>query len=259
MADLTGTALVVGGASGVGAACAEALRAEGQRVVIGDLRQIDVSASGYAGSVEFDVRDRDAVRAAIAAITDEHGPLTSLVHAAGTARVTPFLEISPREWDLIVGVNLHGAFHVLQAGAEAMSAGGAIVVISSVDAQSPVAGLGHYCAAKAGLESLVRSAALELGPRNIRVNAVAPGVVRTPLMESQLAKPEVEQAFLDRIPLGRIAMPADIAGVVAFLTSSTGAWITGTTVIVDGGMKLREHPQLLEIPTHPNTEENMRP
>jgi NAD(P)-dependent dehydrogenase (short-subunit alcohol dehydrogenase family) len=254
MANLDEVALVVGGASGVGAACARALRGAGRNVVIGDLRTIDAEAEGYVGSVVMDVRNREEVRAGIATVTAKYGQLTSLVNAAGTGRVKPFLEISPREWDLIIDVNLNGGFHVMQAGAEAMTEGGAIVVISSVDAQSPVAGLAHYCAAKAGLESLVRSGALELGPRNIRVNAVAPGVVRTPLMASQLANPEIEQAFLDRIPLGRIADPGDIAGIVAFLTSPAGEWITGTTIAVDGGMRLREHPQLLGVLT--NTQES---
>lgn len=245
MEDLSSVALVVGGASGVGAACAQALLAAGRRVVVADMRAVDATAAGYAGSVEIDVRDRDGVHAAIAAVVAEHGPLGAVVNAAGTARVTPILDIGAKEWDLIVGVNLLGAFNVLQAGAGAMPDGGAIVMISSVDAQSPVAGLAHYCAAKAGLESLVRSAALELGARDIRVNAVAPGVVRTPLMAPQLAKPEVEQAFLDHIPLRRISDPADIAGLVTFLTSPAGSWITGTSIPIDGGMRLREHPQLL--------------
>jgi NAD(P)-dependent dehydrogenase (short-subunit alcohol dehydrogenase family) len=249
MEDLNHVALVAGGASGVGAGCADALVAAGHRVVIADLKTIDAAALGYAGSVAMDVRDPDAVRGAVAAVTAENGPIGVLVNAVGTARVTALMDISAREWDLILSVNLHGAFHLLQAGAEAMVDGGAIVLISSVDAQSPVEGLAHYCAAKAGLESLVRSAALELSGRGIRVNAVAPGVVRTPLMASQLAKPEIERAFLERIPLGRIADPSDIAGLVTFLTSPAGSWITGTSIPVDGGMRLREHPRLLGEPT----------
>lgn len=245
MAALTELALVVGGASGVGAACASALAGAGHRVVVADLTPSEADARRYAGSVGVDVRDPAAVHGAIEEITAEHGPLSSVVHAAGTARVTPLMEIGTREWELILGVNLTGAFHVIQASAAAIRDGGAIVLISSVDAQTPVAGLAHYCAAKAGLESLARSAALELGERRIRVNAVAPGVVRTPLMASQLGKPEVERAFLDRIPLGRIADPADVAGLVAFLTSPAGSWITGASIPVDGGMRLREHPPLL--------------
>lgn len=238
---MTGLAMVFGGASGIGAACADALRARGDRVVVADLKPPPDDDDAIA----LDVRDRDAVRAAVRAAAERHGPLRSLVYAAGTARVTPILEIAPKEWDLVVGVNLAGAFHALQAGAEAMTEGGAMVFVSSVDAESPVGGLAHYCAAKAGLESLARSAALELGPRQIRVNAVAPGVVRTPLMAGQLARPEVERGFLERIPLGRIADGDDIAGLAAFLTSDAASWITGTTIPIDGGMHLREHPPLL--------------
>jgi NAD(P)-dependent dehydrogenase (short-subunit alcohol dehydrogenase family) len=245
MEDPNHVALVVGGASGIGASCAQALVADGRRVVIADLTLVEADAGGHIGSIVMDVRDRDAVGTAIAAITAEHGPLGTLVNAAGTGRVTPLLEISAREWDLILGVNLHGAFYVLQAAAAAMPDGGAIVLISSVDAQSPVAGLAHYCAAKAGLEALVRSAALELGVRGIRVNAVAPGIVRTPLTAAQLAEPEVERAFLNKIPLGTIADPDDIAGLVAFLASAAGRWITGASIPIDGGMSLREHPRLL--------------
>ncbi|UGS35546.1 SDR family NAD(P)-dependent oxidoreductase [Capillimicrobium parvum] len=238
MADL---AIVFGGASGIGAACVDALRARGDRVVIADLKPPEGDPDAYA----LDVRDRDAVHAAVGDATERHGPLRALVYAAGTARVTPILEIGQKEWDLVVAVNLHGAFHAVQAGAPAMSEGGAIVLISTVDAVSPVGGLAHYCAAKAGLESLSRSAALELGARAIRVNAVAPGVVRTPLMAGQLARPEVERGFLERIPLGRIAEGGDIAELVAFLTSDASSWITGTTIPIDGGMHLREHPPLL--------------
>jgi NAD(P)-dependent dehydrogenase (short-subunit alcohol dehydrogenase family) len=246
VADLNRVALVVGGASGIGAACARALREAGDTVIVGDMKPMDAEAAGYAASVVLDVRNRDDVRAAVRSVVDAHGPIASLVNAAGTARVARFLDITPREWDLVVGVNLHGAFHLMQAAAEAMTVGGAMVVISSIDATSPVAGLAAYCAAKAGLDALVRSAALELGPRNIRVNAVAPGVVQTPLMAPQLDKPGVTEAFLERIPLGRIAEPSDIAGIVAFLTSPAASWITGTTIPIDGGMRLREHPPLLD-------------
>jgi len=234
-------AMVFGGASGIGAACADALRARGDRVVVADLKPPE----GDPDAVALDVRDRDAVRAAVVQAAERHGPLRALVYAAGTARVTPILDIGQKEWDLVVAVNLHGAFHAVQAGAEAMTEGGGIVLISSVDAESPVAGLAHYCAAKAGLQSLARSAALELGGRRVRVNAVAPGVVRTPLMAGQLARPEVERGFLERIPLGRIAEGSDIAELVAFLTSDAASWITGTTIPIDGGMHLREHPPLL--------------
>jgi NAD(P)-dependent dehydrogenase (short-subunit alcohol dehydrogenase family) len=115
-----------------------------------------------------------------------------------------------------------------------------------------VAGLAHYSAAKAGGEALMRGAALELGPLGIRANAVLPGVVRTPLMAPQLNQPGVAEAFVAQTPLGAIAEADEIADVVCFLASQAARWITGVCLAVDGGLSLREHPQLLTLtPTAP--------
>ena len=192
--------------------------------------------------------DREAVGAAVAGVAREHGGLGAVVYAAGTARVTPLLEISSREWDLVVGVNLTGAFNVLQASAPHIPPGGSCTIVSSIDSAAPVAGLSHYSAAKAGCEALVRAAALELGHRGVRCNAVLPGVVRTPLMAATLDRDGVGDAFVAQTPLGRIAAADDIADVVAFLASPAARWITGISLPVDGGMHLREHPTLLDRP-----------
>jgi NAD(P)-dependent dehydrogenase (short-subunit alcohol dehydrogenase family) len=242
VAPVGGAALVVGGASGIGRACADALLAAGWPTVVADLRPPE----GDSAAVALDVRDRDAVRAAAAEVAERHGGLGTVVHAAGTARLTPLLEIAAREWELVLGVNLTGAFHVLQGCAPHVTPGGSITVISSVDSAAPVAGLAHYSAAKAGAEALVRGAALELGPRGVRCNAVLPGVVRTPLMAPLLERPGVAAAFVAQTPLGRIADGADVADVVVFLASHAARWITGSSLPVDGGMSLREHPELLE-------------
>jgi NAD(P)-dependent dehydrogenase (short-subunit alcohol dehydrogenase family) len=239
---LSKLALIAGGASGIGKACARALSRDGWDVVVADLKTDDQAAS----SVVLDVRDPAAVRAAIAQIVSERGLLGAIVYAAGTARVTPLLEIQPREWELVTGVNLTGAFNVLQACAPHIAPQGSFTLISSVDSTIPVAGLAHYSAAKAGGEALVRAAALELASRGVRCNAVLPGVVRTPLMAETLDRPGIKQAFLDRTPLGRIGVGEDIADVVAFLASPGGRWVTGVSLPVDGGMSLREHPALLD-------------
>lgn len=241
MADVSGAALVVGGASGIGAACAEALAAAGWPTVVADLKP----DPDDAGAIAVDVRDREGVEAAVDRTVESHGAIGALVYAAGTARVTPILEIEPREWDLVTGVNLTGAFNFLQAGAPHLPAGGSFIAISSIDSTRPVPGLAHYCATKAGVEALVRSAALELGPRGVRANAVLPGIVRTPLMEPMLARPEVAEAFVAQTPLRAIADPAEVGDVVAFLASSRARWITGAAIPVDGGMSLTEHPRLL--------------
>jgi NAD(P)-dependent dehydrogenase (short-subunit alcohol dehydrogenase family) len=235
---------VVGGASGIGRACADALDRAGWDVTIADLRPDAADADAIA----VDVRDREAVVAAVEQVAALRGGLGAVVYAAGLARVTPLLEIEPREWDLIVGVNLTGAFNVLQACAPHISRGGSFTAISSVDSAAPVAGLSHYSAAKAGAEALVRSAALELGHRGVRCNAVLPGVVRTPLMAPVLDRGDVADTFVRQTPLGRIADGGDIADVVSFLASPGARWITGVSLAVDGGMSLREHPTMLDRP-----------
>jgi NAD(P)-dependent dehydrogenase (short-subunit alcohol dehydrogenase family) len=239
--------VVVGGSSGIGRACAELLVERGWNVVVLDLHAPEVALAGVEAVIEVDVRDTDAVEDALTDAEARIGAFTGAVHAAGTARVTPLLELTRKEWDLIVGVNLTGAWNVLSAVARrfvANGGGGTFVALSSVDAQRPVAGLAHYCASKAGLESLVRVAALELAGAGVRVNAVAPGVVETPLMDAVLAEPEVLAEFLEHIPLGRVAEPLEIASVVAFLLSDDARYVTGQTLIADGGMALREHAQL---------------
>jgi NAD(P)-dependent dehydrogenase (short-subunit alcohol dehydrogenase family) len=239
MEALTGTALVVGGASGIGRACVESLDAAGWSTAVFDLKP-----DPGEDAVTLDVRDREAVFAAVAELVDAKGPLGTVVYAAGTARVTPILAVEPKEWELVLGVNLTGAFHALQASAPHIAEGGSFTAISSIDSTSPVPGLAPYCASKAGVEALVRSAALELGPSGVRANAVLPGLVRTPLMEAQLQRPGVEDAFLAQTPLRGIAAGAEIGDVVAFLASPAARWITGASIPVDGGMALTEHPKL---------------
>jgi NAD(P)-dependent dehydrogenase (short-subunit alcohol dehydrogenase family) len=244
MAHIGGGALVIGGASGIGRACANALMAHGWPTVIADLKP----PADDPGAIAVDVRDRDALHAAAAEASERHDGIGAVVYAAGTARVTPILDIAGDEWDLVLGVNLTGAMNALQATAPYIPSGGSFALISSVDSKAPVAGLAHYSAAKAGGEALVRAAALELGPRGIRVNAILPGVVSTPLMAPMLERPGVTEAFIHQTPLGRIAEGADVADVVAFLASPSARWVTGVSLPVDGGMSLREHPELLEAP-----------
>jgi 3-oxoacyl-[acyl-carrier protein] reductase len=235
-----GAALVIGGASGIGAACAVALRRAGWAVTVADRRPDPDTGP----AITLDVRDRTAMAAAVAELVAGDGPLGAVVYAAGTARVTPLLEMSSEEWELVRAVNLDGAFNALRESATHLRRGGSFTLISSIDSQAPVIGLAHYSAAKAGGEALIRGAALELGPRGVRANAVLPGVVRTPLMASALDRPGVAEAFVARTPLGAIAGPDEIADVVCFLASAGARWITGVCLPVDGGLSLREHPQL---------------
>ena len=220
--------LVLGAASGIGHACATALHEAGWHVLGGDMAAIEPGGV-VAESAVFDVRDLEAVEAGLATL----GPFDALVNAAGLARVAPLTEITPKGWDLLIDVNLTGAFNVLRAAAPHLKDGASIVIISSIDSEMPVSGLAHYCASKAGVEALSRSAALELGPRGIRCNVVAPGVVRT--------------------PLSRLGALDDVADVVCFLVSPAARWITGARIPVDGGLSLREHPSMLAEPERTTT------
>jgi NAD(P)-dependent dehydrogenase (short-subunit alcohol dehydrogenase family) len=241
-----GRVLVVGGASGIGRACVEHLAAGGWEVLLVDLAP-DAEAGGVAAAAQADVRDADALARAVDEVA-AGAPIDAVVHAAGMARVAALEEITTRDWQLVLDVNLTGAFNAIRAVTPHMTGGGAIVVISSIDSSAPVSGLAHYCAAKAGVDSLARSVALELGPRGIRCNVVAPGVVRTPLMAPALDGTALADRFLELTPLGGIAEPSQIADVVGFLVSPAAAWVTGVRVPVDGGLSLREHPSMLRDP-----------
>lgn len=238
-------AIVVGGASGIGRACAERLLADGWEVAVADVNADAEQAAGITATAAFDVRDADATAAGIDALAAGQ-PLDALVYAAGVGRVAPLEQIRPRDWQLVLDVNLTGAFHAVQAALRHMGDGAAIALLSSIDGVAPVTGLAHYCAAKAGVDALGRSVALELGPRGIRCNVVAPGVVRTPMMAGPLdADPALSAAFLHHTPLGRIPDPREVADVVAFLVSPASGWVTGTRIPVDGGLSLREHPSMV--------------
>ena len=233
--------LLVGGASGIGAACVERLAASGASVVCADL-EAPAPGAPLDASAQVDVRDADAVDAAIAMLADGRS-LDGMVYSAGIGHVSPFEEIASARWRLVLDVNLTGAYHCARSALRHMTRG-AFVLISSIDSLSPVPGLSHYCASKAGLEALNRSLALELAPR-IRSNVVAPGPVRTPLMDDVYSDPAREMEFVSRIPMGSIAVPEQIADAVAFLLSPAAGHITGARLAVDGGMSLREHPSML--------------
>jgi len=235
-------ALVTGGASGIGAATCRRFAELGASVAV-----LDRDAGGAAAvagdvggiAVVADVRDSAAVDAAVRQSAEAMGGLTDLVNNAGTGTAKPLLDYSDKEWALLIGVNLTGTFHGIRAAAPIMlDAGfGSIVNNASLTGLRPTHGEGPYSAAKAGVLNLTQTAALELAP-SVRVNAVAPGMVRTPLTEIVVATDAWREAAEAGTPLGRIGTAEEVAEVIAFLASPAASYITGQTIVVDGGSVL---------------------
>ncbi len=239
--DLAGRRVVItGGASGIGLATAARFVAEGSRVVILDRdedRFPDVRAElpGLAGIVATDVADRPSVDAAFAEVDRLLGGVDVVIANAGISIRHRFLDITPEEWRQVMAVNLDGVFNTAQAGARRMAAdrGGAILMTASTNGIVGHPFYADYNASKAGVILLARSMALELAPA-IRVNAICPGYVLTPMQQAEYT-PEMLAATDAKIPIGRHARPEEIAALFAFLASDEGAYITGAALPIDGG------------------------
>ncbi|GAV31269.1 MAG: 3-oxoacyl-[acyl-carrier-protein] reductase [Anaerosomatales bacterium] len=248
MISLEGTvALVTGANRGIGAAIAYRLGTLGATVALnvrgdasGAQSVIDrLAAEGHAGAhgiVSADVSDSAAVERMVAEVVEQHGRLDVVVNNAGITRDGLAVRMSDEDWGAVIGTNLSGAFFVSRAAAKTMmrQRSGSIVMISSVVGLVGNAGQANYAAAKAGLLGLTRSLARELAPRNVRVNAVAPGFIATD-MTAALPEP-VKEAALASIALKRFGEPEDVADAVAFLASDAAKYITGQVIAVDGGM-----------------------
>jgi NAD(P)-dependent dehydrogenase (short-subunit alcohol dehydrogenase family) len=228
-------ALVTGGGSGIGAATAALLRSGGARVLTLDVAGGDLTA---------DVRDEAAVAAAVAGAARRlGGPVDLAVTAAGVYRIAPATAISAAAWDEVLDVNLRGTFLVARETARALVAagvGGAIVTIASTaalqaDASEPSA---HYNASKAGVLALTRQLATELAPHGIRVNAVCPGVIDTPMLRLMDDPAAGERFVREDVPLARLGTAEEVAAAIAFLASNAAAYVTGAALPVDGGLTL---------------------
>ncbi|WP_192829951.1 SDR family NAD(P)-dependent oxidoreductase [Mycobacterium sp. UM_Kg1] len=249
MADQTPVALIFGGASGIGLASARALVERGDRVVIADIDEAAAHARAAelgesASAVAADVTDEASVAAAFAA-AQHVGPIRSVVSCAGLSVIGPIADIDLAGWQTTIDVCLTGTMLVIKHAARALQDGGAVVAISSLNGRQPGTSMAAYCSAKAGVLMLVQVAALELGPRGIRVNAVSPGLVDTPLVAGLAMVPGLTAEYIENTPLGRSGVPEDIAHTVEFLTSPRAAWITGSAFDVNGGAHLKRYPDVL--------------
>jgi len=228
---------VTGGSRGIGARIAESFEEAGARVVILD-RVAPQRSSASARHVETDVSDRASVVAAFASIDEAEGQLDVLVNNAGIQRAGLIGRISYEDWQAVIGTHLTGMFLCCSEAVPRMigRGGGAIVGISSAAGFVGLPGRGPYCAAKAGIIGLTRALALEVAPSGIRVNAVAPGYTRTELLDQALKDGSQQESWmLERVPLNRLAEPQEIAAVVRFLASDAASFITGQTILADGG------------------------
>ena len=237
-------AVVTGAGRGIGRAIARKLASLGARVAVLDVdgamatsvaREIE-GTGGTAAAYAVDVSDHAAVQESFKKIVEDLGGLEILVNNAGITRDNLIFRMSPEEWELVLKVNLTGAFNCIRAAVRPMMAArwGRIINISSIIGQIGNAGQANYAASKAGLIALTKSVAKELGGRGITVNAIAPGFIETPMTESLSEK--VREEYASRIVLRRFGTPEDVANVVAFLASDDGDYVTGQTINVDGGM-----------------------
>jgi NAD(P)-dependent dehydrogenase (short-subunit alcohol dehydrogenase family) len=252
-------AVVIGASEGIGAAIALGLSRAGAKVVLAGRSAERLTATADAARTEghqthvqiVDARDPDQIKTFCAAVLREHGPPTILVNSMGGTLFKPAIDVEPEEWDTIQETHLRGTFFACTSFATAMAAEGygKIVNLSSTFAAAVVAGRSVYATAKAGISQLTSALALEWAPLGIRVNAVAPGATRSPRVERWLAEnPGLEERMVQSIPLGRIAEPADIVGPALFLASPMSDFVTGQTLLVDGGWAKSQ--QQAPIETH---------
>ncbi len=230
---MTRSVLVTGGNRGIGLAIARSFAALGDRVAV--THRGSAAPDGLFG-VRCDVTDAAQVDEAFAAVEAQHGPVEVLVSNAGVTQDTLLLRMSEEQFTSVLDANLTGAYRVAKRAARGMlrAKGGRMVFISSVVAMTGSAGQVNYAASKAGLIGLARSIARELGSRSITANVVAPGFVETD-MTAELPE-DRKKEILGSVPLGRYALPEEVAGVVTWLASDAAAYVTGAVIPVDGGL-----------------------
>jgi len=247
--DLTGkVAIVTGAKRGMGRTHALALSKAGAKVLLADISKEDCEkvaeeiekAGGESLAVKCDVTNKKEVEEMVRTAVEKWGKLDILVNNAGIAQFFPFLEITEEDWSRTIDINLKGYFLCAQAAAREMAKqkAGAIVNVASVAMGQVGVGfpnLAHYCASKGGIVAMTEAMALELAPYNIRVNAVSPGAIETPMVDPLKQDSRTTEATLSRVPMKRFGKPEEVSDLVLFLASDDASYMTGSTVVVDGG------------------------
>jgi meso-butanediol dehydrogenase / (S,S)-butanediol dehydrogenase / diacetyl reductase len=239
------TILITGAGSGIGAACVRRLVDEGASVVAADIRKEDVDrvvsefgATSRVYSAKVDVSNREQVNALVSDALERFGTLDGLVNSAGIRGVGTVLDFDPELWHKVISVNLDGTFNVCQAFARATTPSKTSAAIVNVSSGAGIRGVPNrlaYAASKFGVCGITQTMALELAPLGIRVNAVAPGMIRTPMTAVMFEDPENEKRIRAAHPLGREGTAEEVASTIAFLLSADASFITGVVLPIDGG------------------------
>ncbi|MGE4429707.1 MAG: SDR family NAD(P)-dependent oxidoreductase [Sphingobium sp.] len=241
--------IVTGGGSGIGKAAALLLGEAGCDVTIADLNEdggkdavatIAAQGKGRAQFISTDVSREDQVRAMIAAAVSSYGKLDGAINAAGVAQAgVPLHEVSIEQFDRCVGINLRGMFLCVKYQIEAMlESGGSIVAISSTAAYNGVPNSSEYCAAKSGVNGLVRGGSVDYASRGIRINGIMPGGTWTPMVEASINKDPALNAIVDMFPMKRFARPEEIAAAAVWLVSDEASYTTGACIPIDGALTI---------------------
>jgi glucose 1-dehydrogenase len=242
------TVLITGGSQGIGQGIAFRLAEEGADIVVdyvgnpqsADATVAQIQKRGRRGlAVDADISSVDQIHSMIKQAVDSFGGVDVLVNNAGVEKHASIWEATEHDYDLVLTINLKGAFFASQAFVQhrmAVKKPGKIINVSSVHEELPFPHFTSYCASKGGMKMMMRNLSIELAPYGITVNNIAPGAIETPINTALLNDPPKLKALLDNIPLGRLGQVSDVGGVAAFLASSDADYITGATIVVDGGL-----------------------
>ncbi len=249
MEDFKNKVVVITGARrGMGKADALLFAQKGAKVVVSDISQEDCQKvvdqiekkGGQAIAVKCDVSKKEEVDNLFRKTIEKFGRVDVLVNNAGICEFKPFIDLTEEEWDRTLNINLKGYFLCSQAAAKEMAKQKSGVIVNIASVAMGQVGVGfpnivHYCASKGGIAAMTEAMALELAPYNIRVNAIAPGMIETPMLDPIKQDPKAMEGILARVPLNRMGKPEEIADLVVFLASDKSSYITGSIVVIDGG------------------------